>query len=229
MKKTISTVLLILSWMSYSNAQTFLDASIGTSNQDQGSFNLGFRKQFSEGIRAGIEFQTSSVRYRFIGAKVIDEGISTTLSIPLAFRLYEFQKLRLDFYSRVGLRYQSVANRFATENKLEDNTSFGFNFEPGLQISIAVSEKLNIQSGVTLPNLFELNPQFIYENIATNMFAGLGYRLSEKSILILKANTGPAAGASGDSQKFNWGGQAGIRFSIGNPQNSSSLRLDPTF
>lgn len=211
------------------NAQTHVDVGVGTSNQDRGLLNLAVRKQFSEKIRAGIELQSSSVKYRFIGAKVIDEGIAATLSIPAAFRLYEFQKLRLDFYSRVGLRYQSVDNSFATENKLEDNTSLGFIFEPGLQISIVVSEKLNIQSGITLPNLFEFNPEFIYENITTNLFAGLGYKVAEKSILMLKANAGPAAGASGDSQKFNWGVQAGIRFSLGKAQNASALRLDPTF
>ncbi|NBB22011.1 hypothetical protein GVN20_21825 [Runella sp. CRIBMP] len=229
MKIILLTVTIALAGVCTANAQTSLDGSIGTSNQDKVSLNLALRKQFSEKFRAGIELQTSSVRYRFIGAKVIDEGLSTTLSFPFSIRFYEYQKLRLDFYSRVGVRFQGIDKNLATEKVLKDNTSVGLHLEPGLQVSLAFSEKINLQSGVTLPNLFELKPQFIFENNITNIFANVGYQLSQKSILMLKVNAGPAAGASGDSQKFNWSLQAGLRFALNKNQKSLSPQLDPTF
>ncbi len=229
MKIILLTVTIALAGVCTANAQTSLDGSIGTSNQDKVSLNLALRKQFSEKFRAGIELQTSSVRYRFIGAKVIDEGLSSTLSFPFSIRFYEYQKLRLDFYSRVGVRFQGIDKNLATEKVLKDNTSVGLHLEPGLQVSLALSEKINLQSGVTLPNLFELKPQFIFENNVTNIFANVGYQLSQKSILMLKVNAGPAAGASGDSQKFNWSLQAGLRFALNKIQKSLSPQLDPTF
>ncbi len=231
MKKSIVTLAVSISCLfaQFANAQTFIDVGIGLSNQDRGALNLAFRKQFSEKFRAGVELQSSSVRYRFIGAKVIDEGLSTSFSIPFSIRVYEFEKLRLDYYSRLGVRFQNVSQTFADENKLQANNSFGVNAELGLQVSLALSEKLNIQSGVTLPNLFEVNPQFIYENNVTNLFVGTAYKLSEKSTFMFRANAGPSAGANGDSQKFNWGLQAGLRFSLNGSQNASNLRLDPSY
>ena len=213
----------------FANAQTHLDVGVGLSNQDNGLLNIAVRKQFSEKFRAGIELQSGLVNYRFIGAKVIDEGVSTSLSIPFSVKIYEFEKLRLDYYTRVGVRFQNVEQSFADERQLQANSSFGLNAELGLQVSLALTEKLNIQSGVTLPNLFEINPEFIYENNVTNLFAGVGYKLSEKSTFMFRANAGPAAGASGDSQKFIWGLQAGLRFSFKGNQNASTLRLDPLY
>ncbi|TAE82083.1 MAG: hypothetical protein EAY81_09310 [Bacteroidetes bacterium] len=231
MKKLIVTLAVSITCLfaQIVNAQSMIDAGIGLSNQDNGLLNIALRKQFSEKFRAGVELQTGSVKYRFIGAKVIDEGFSTSFSIPFSVRVYEFEKLRLDYYTRMGVRFQNVSQSFADEKKLQANNSFGLNAELGLQVSLALSEKLNIQSGVTLPNLFEVNPEFIYENNVTNLFAGVAYKLSEKSTFMFRANAGPSAGANGDSQKFNWGLQAGLRFSLNGSQNASTLRLDPLY
>ncbi len=231
MKKLIVTLAVSITCLfaQNANAQTHLDIGIGLSNQDNALLNIAVRKQFSEKFRAGIELQSGAVNYRFIGAKVIDKGLSTSLSLPFSVRLYEFEKLRLDYYTRLGVRFQNVDQSFANEKKLDANTSLGVNAELGLQVSLALTEKLNIQSGVTLPNLFEINPEFIYENNVTNLFAGLGYKLSEKSTFMFRANAGGAAGAAGDSQKFVWGLQAGVRFSFNANQNASTLRLDPLY
>ncbi|SMG49214.1 hypothetical protein SAMN05661096_03582 [Marivirga sericea] len=231
MKNLILTLAVSISCLfaQLASAQTHLDVGVGLSNQDNGLLSIAVRKAFSEKFRAGIELQSGLVNYRFIGAKVIDEGVSTSISIPFSVRLYEFKKLRLDYYTRVGVRFQSVDQSFADENKLQANTSFGLNAELGLQVSLALTEKLNVQSGVTLPNLFEIDPEFIYENNVTNLFAGVGYQLSEKLTFMLRANAGPAAGASGDSQKFIWGLQTGLRFSLKGNQNTSALRLDPLY
>ena len=211
-------------------AQTFADFSVGTSKQDQLFLNLALRKQFSDKFRGGIEIQTSAVNYRFIGAKVIDEGNSTSISLPSSFKLYQQNKLRLDFYSRFGVRFQSVDDTYAQEKVLQESSSVGFNAELGLLVTLLLSDKCNIQSGFTLPNVFEVIPEFIYENNVTNLFANIGYRLSDKSTFVFKANAGPAAGASGDSQKFVYGLQAGLRFAFGkSATNNSALRIDPTY
>lgn len=210
-------------------AQTFLDATIGTGKQDNISLNLAARKQFSDQFRAGIELQVGSSDYRFIGAKRIDEGISTTLSLPTSIRLYAIDKMRLDFYSRVGLRYQVVSSSYEVEEDLEDNASWGFNIEPGLSVTYMLTDKLNIQSGVTLPNFFEVTPTFNYENNITNLFMNVGYQVSEGSTLIFKSNTGPAAGSDGNSQKYTWSVQAGFRFTLNGKGSKAALMMDPTF
>jgi hypothetical protein len=231
MKKSILMLAVGISCLfaEHVNAQSYIDVGVGLSNQDNGLLNLAVRKQFSEKFRAGIELQSGIVKYRFIGAKVIDEGLSTSFSIPFSIRLYEFEKLRLDYYTRIGVRFQNVSQSFADNKQLEASSSFGVNAELGLQISLALTEKTNVQGGVTLPNLFEINPQFIFENSVSNLFVGVGYKLSEKSTFMFKVNAGSAAGADGDSQKFNWGLQAGLRFSFKGNQSASTLRLDPLY
>lgn len=205
------------------------DLAIGSSNQDQAFVNVALRKQFSEKFRAGIEVQTSLVSYRFIGAKVIDEGVSSSINIPFSVRLYNQEKVRLDFYTKVGVRFQGVSTDYEREKDLQANRSVGVNFEPGLLVSFALSEKLNLQSGFTLPAIFEISPEFIFENNITNLFAHVGYRLTDRSLLMIKAGTGPAAGASGDAQKYSWSVQGGIRFLLGKNHSAASFITEPSY
>lgn len=229
MKKSILLFTCFIASCMALRAQTFTDITVGVSNQDRVSLNLAVRKQFSDRFRAGIELQSSIVDYRFIGAKLIDRGNSTTISLPSSLRLYQTDKIRLDFYSRIGVRFQNVEENYAKEKLLQDNSSVGFNVEPGLAVTVLFSDKFNIQSGFTLPNVFEISPEFLYENNATNIFANLGYKVSDKTTFIFKANAGPAAGANGDSQKFNWAFQTGLRFAFGKGDTAKALMIDPTY
>ncbi len=227
-KKIFFTALLCL-FLFELKAQNMFDATVGTSNQDQVFVNLALRRQFSEKFRLGVDVHSGLVNYRFIGAKVIDEGVSTSINIPLMLRIHQRDRLRLDFYNKVGLRFQSVSSDYEQDKDLQASSSVGVSFEPGLLATFALSEKLSIQSGVTLPNLFEISPEFIYENNVTNLVANVGYKLSDTSLLMLKAGTGPAAGADGDSQKYTWSVQVGLRFLLGKNHPEASLITEPSF
>jgi len=229
MKKVILIILIAISAHSYLSAQTYVDVSTGISNRDNGLLNVSIKKQFTEKFRAGIEFQTGNIDYRFIGGKLIENGTATSVSIPVTWRIFEDDRVRLDLYSRAGIRLQSVPSSDAEAFLLEDNSSFAYFFEPGLMVSMPLSERLNVQGGFTLPLIFESSPVGLFENNVTNLFVNTGYKLSEKSILLFKANTGPAAGASGDSQKYTWSLQAGLRFLIGGKVQKSSLIIDPSY
>ena len=227
MKKTLLIISLCFA-LHQIQAQSLTDITFGTSKQDQAFVNLAYRYQFSDSFRAGIELETGLVNYRFIGAKLIDEGVSTTVSLPTLLRLYERDNFRLDLYSRLGVRFQNVSSDYEQEETLQANSSFGFIAEPGLAVTYLLSERLSLQSGVTLPLIFEASPEFLFENNVTNLFANLGYQLTEKSVFLLKANTGPAAGAGGDSQKYVWSVQAGLRFSFGD-SNRTNIIPEPSF
>jgi len=229
MKKIILFLIISASSASWLKAQTYLDLSTGTSNRDQVLFNASIKKQFNEKFRAGIEIQTGLVDYRFIGAKLIEEGNSTSISVPLLWKLFDDDRIRLNFYSRAGVRIQSVSSNYATEQLLEDNSSFGYFIEPGLMVSLPLTEKFNLQSGFTLPVIIESSPVGLFENNVTNLFATTAYQLSNKSILLFKANTGPAAGADGDSQKYTWSFQLGLRFLLKGESNRSALVIEPSY
>lgn len=229
MKKIITVITFMLAGFCVVNAQMMADFTIGTSKQDKAFVNIAFRKQFSDKFRAGVELQTGAVNYRFISSKRISEGISNTLSFPASLRIYQKEKLRLDFYTRIGLRFQSVSSHNQLKNKLESNSSTGFNFEPGLVATLLLSDQLNVQSGFTLPNVFEVSPTFVFENNVTNLFLNINKRVSEKSIFLVKFNAGPAAGADGDTQKFIWSVQAGLRLSVGKSNAKNNLIPDPSF
>lgn len=208
-------------------AQSTFDISAGSSNSDYFFSTLAYRKQLANSLRIGIEVQAGAVRYRFIEAKPIREGYFTSVSVPMLIRLYERDKVRLDIYFRLGLRFQGVIDPDGNDKRDQKLTSTAFNAEPGLVITIPIHDRLMLHSGVTIPNVFELRPSFLYENNVSAILGGLAYQTSRKHVLFLKGLAGPAVGADGDSQKFLWSIQAGIRVPIG--QSSNALVLEPSF
>ncbi len=228
-KNTLPTIAFLLLLTSYSHGQNLIDFSIGSSNADHVLGTVAYRTQISERFRLGIEAQIGSVRYRFIEAKPIREGYSTMISVPVLYKLYETDHIRLDLYSRLGIRFQGVID--PDENDIRDETlsSTALHIEAGLVVSVPLSKKWMLQSGITIPNTFELDPQFLFENNTSAITTGFAYNASENKVLILKALAGSSAGADGDSQKFSWSVQVGIRFLIGKKINHSSLVLEPSF
>ncbi len=213
----------------HGQAQTLLDVSAGSSSQDYFFTTLAFRRQFSDRFRLGLEAQLGTVRYRFIGARPIREGYSLALGVPLLYRLYQSEHIRLDLYTRVGVRFQGVIDPDGNDRRDQVLASTGVHFEPGLVVSAPLSERLTLHGGVTLPNVFEISPQFLFENNATALSAGLAYRSDARRVLFVKANTGPAAGADGDSQKYTWSVQAGIRWVVGKQTAGKPLLLEPAY
>jgi hypothetical protein len=229
--KTISIgilALVILFCTQQVSAQSMVDVSVGTSLQDNYFTTAAYRYQVSDKFRIGLEGQFGSTKYRLMQAKAITRGSASTISIPLTLRLYEKEQLRLDLYTKVGMRFQTLSDPTAKEVKDSLDASTAFIFEAGLLVTAKLSEKLNFQSGVTFPVAFQTSPTAIFENVYPGMLhAGLNYKTSEKSILFAKTLIGGAVGGNGDTQKLGWSVQGGVRFSFG--QKPAASFVEPTF
>jgi hypothetical protein len=230
-KKVIAQGLIVLSILLFADriaAQSMVDISVGTSHQDNFFTNIAYRYQVSEKFRIGFEAQYGAPKYRFVEAKPIREGYSGTISIPLTLRLYEKEQIRLDFYTKVGMRFQGILDPDKNDKRDSILNSTAFAFEPGLLVTVMVNEKLNFQSGVTFPVLFQTSPSSIFENVYPGMIhLGVNYKSSEKRTVFVKTLFGGATGGDGDTQKFGWSLQAGLRFNFG--QKPSSSFVEPSF
>ncbi len=204
-------------------AQSLLDVSFGSSQQDNLAFQVAFRKQISSTFRAGVQVQYGMPNYRFISAITFEDmGYSTTVSVPMTFRINDEEGFQLNLVVNPGIRLQGV-EQSETNNINGDYRSTAISFEPGLLVNIPSGEKVNFQSGITFPILYEIDPEALFENQTTLLHAGMSYRASDRSIAFIRTNMGSAWGASGDSQKFLWSAQIGIRLVLSknsNPFNS---------
>ena len=210
------------------SAQSMLDVSVGTSLQDNFFTTAAYRYQVSDKFRIGLEAQFGATKYRLMQAKAITRGNVSTISVPLTLRLYEKEQLRLDFYAKVGMRFQSLSDPTAQEIKDSLDNSTAFVFEGGLLVTVKLSEKLNMQSGVTFPVAFQTSPSPIFENVYPGMLhLGFNYKSSAKSTLFAKSLVGGAVGGNGDTQKLGWSFQGGMRFNFG--QKSTPSFVEPTF
>jgi hypothetical protein len=210
------------------SAQSMIDVSVGTSHQDNFFTNLAYRYAVSDKFRIGAEFQYGTPKYRLIEAKPIREGYAATFAVPLTLRMYEKDQIRMDFYAKAGLRFQGVLD--PDKNDIRDSTltSTALNFEAGLLLTVKVNEKLNLQSGVTFPVFYQFSPSAIFENVYPGMLhLGGNYMISEKSTVFVKTAFGAALGGSGDTQKFGWSHQIGVRFNLGERPNSNFV--EPSF
>jgi hypothetical protein len=211
-----------------SKAQSMFDTSVGTSHQDNFFTNLAYRYQVGEKFRIGLEAQYGAVKYRMIDAKPITEGYSSTVSIPLTIRLYEKEKIRLDFYNKLGMRFQGILDPDNNDKRDSLLNSKAFVFEPGLLISVNLSEKLDLQSGFTVPVLFQTTPSSLFENVYPGLLhLGLSYKYSDRTTLFAKTMAGGATGGDGDTQKFGWAIQAGFRLNLSG--RSIPSFVEPTF
>jgi hypothetical protein len=74
-----------------------------------------------------------------------------------------------------------------------------------------------------------VRPSAIFENNSTTIHANLGYQASQRSVLFAKTLIGPAVGASGDSQKFVWSAQLGLRLKFGSSSKGNTLLMEPSY
>jgi hypothetical protein len=211
-------------------AQSLIDIGFGASTQDNYFTNISYRHQVSNNFRIGIEAQVSSPKYRFINAKLFTKGYATSIHIPLTFKITEQEKIRLDGYVRPGVRFQGVLDPDKNDKRDSILNSTAIMFDAGLLVNIKLTEKLNLNSGVSFPTGFQIAPSTLFEYFgAANFHGGLSYAASTKTILFAKGMTGPALGANGDTYKYFWSLQAGIRLSLGNKQKGNPLLLEPSF
>jgi hypothetical protein len=220
--------LVILCSVQKVSGQSMLDVSVGTSLQDNFFTTAAYRYQVSDKFRIGLEAQFGSTQYRLMQAKAVTRGNASTFSVPLTLRLYEKEQLRLDFYTKVGMRFQSLSEPTAKEVTDSLDKSTAFVFEGGLLVTVKLSEKLNLQSGVTFPVAFQTSPSAIFENVYPGMLhLGFNYKTTEKSTIFAKSLVGGSVGGSGDTQKLGWSLQGGVRFNFG--QKTTPTFVEPTF
>lgn len=232
-RKIISTTwlaILALLFIQNASAQSIVDISGGASSMDNYFTNLSYRRQVSDNFRIGFELQYGSPKYRFVEAKPFEKGYAWSLSVPLSFKLAEQERIRLDGFVRPGFRFQGIID--PDNNGIEDSllNSRAVLFEAGLLVNVKLTEKLNLSSGVLLPTAFEIAPTSLFEYMGTpNFTGGLSYLASPKTIVFIKGITGPAFGASGDTYKYIWSVQAGVRFVFGKKTTTKSLLIEPSF
>jgi hypothetical protein len=220
LNQLITGILIILgSFFIY--GQSVIDIGVGISQQDDFAVQATYRNQFTERFRAGIQIQYGLPNYRFVSAITFqDKGYSSSISIPLTFRLNNGERIQLSLFIKPGLRFQGIID--PDENNAADSLfrSSAVTFEPGLLLNFPVGEKLSFQSGITFPIFYEVKPTTLFENQATLIHGGLNYAAKNNMQAFLKMNMGPAFGASGDTQKFLWSAQVGLRLVFGNKKNS---------
>ena len=232
MKKNLTICAALLTALTFqkAQAQSMVDVGFGASTMDRYYTNLAYRYQVNENLRVGLETQFSSPKYRFVEAKPFEKGYATTISIPLSFKITEQDRIRLDGFVRPGFRFQGIID--PDNNGIEDSllNSRAVLFEAGLLVNVKLTEKLNLSSGILLPAAFEIAPTSLFEYMGTpNFTAGLSYLASPKTIVFFKEVTGPAFGASGDTYKYIWSVQAGVRFAFGKNTTTKSLLIEPSF
>ncbi len=227
--KTCGIILSTL-FIQHATAQSIVDVGVGVSNMDRYSTNLAYRHQINDNFRVGFEIQYGSPKYRFVEAKPFEKGYAWSLNLPLSFKIAEQDRIRLDGFFRPGFRFQGIID--PDNNGIEDSllNSRAVLFEAGLLVNVKLTEKLNLSSGVLLPTAFEIAPTSLFEYMGTpNFTGGLSYLASPKTIVFVKGITGPAFGASGDTYKYFWSAQAGVRFALGKNPTTKSLLLEPSF
>jgi hypothetical protein len=232
MKITLTTCVVLLTALTFqkAEAQSMVDVGFGASTMDRYYTNLAYRYQVNDNLRIGLETQFSSPEYRFVEAKPFEKGYATTISIPLSFKITEQDRIRLDGFVRPGFRFQGIID--PDNNGIEDSlfNSRSVLFEAGLLVNVKLTEKLNLSSGILLPAAFEIAPTSLFEYMGTPIFTGgLSYLASPKTIVFIKGVTGPAFGASGDTYKYIWSVQTGVRFAFGKNTTTKSLLIEPSF
>ncbi len=197
------------------SGQTLLDLGLGTSQQDRWASQLTLRRNFSPQFRAGLEVQFASPRNRFIEARPIDRGYAFHLALPLTYQIYQRETLQLFAFLKPSWRRQGIIDPDGNDQRDSLLRSTALAIEPGLFVNLLLGERLQAQSGVTFPTVFEIDPSQLFENQTTLIHAGLAYRSGARTQWFLNTNCGPAFGASGDSQKFLWSAQVGWRLALG--------------
>lgn len=213
---TVSRLLLMLLFSSISAAsfgQAFLDLSAGASFQDNFNMQFAIRKQFSPKFQGGFEFQYGNPKYRFVETKVMREGYAYSISLPTSILLSQEERIDLYGIARLGARFQGIIDPDGNDMRDSLLSSTAIVGEFGLISCFEVSEKIALQGGATYQLAYEISPQSLSEYGWLKLHFGGALNLN-KSTVFLHTNIGNAFGASGDTYKYIWSTEIGIRFSL---------------
>lgn len=195
-----------------------LDMTYGSSKADYGFAMLRLSRQVSDRWRVGASYQFSDYRYRFIDARQVSDGFAGTLRLSGVVRLSETGGLRLDGFLHAGHRYIGLGTDAPQVFNYDFEPGHALILEPGLVVTLRASEAWNFHSGVNMHMAWQVAPEPLFEQFpSAHLLAGGSYRLKPRWTLFLTSQTGPMSGASGDTEKFFWQAQAGLRYAIGTP------------
>lgn len=211
--KRICLLAILLSTTSLS-AQNILDVSVGASFQDDANAQIAFRRQLSDKFQMGLEFQYGFAKYRFIETNAIREGYAITASLPFSYRLATEERIQLYGIGRLGARFQGIIDPDGNDMRDSILNSNGLVAEAGLISSFSVGENSRMQGGISFPMAFERSPLAIQEYTWVKLHLGAA-RSWNNTTLFTHGNIGSAFGASGDTYKYIWSVEAGIRFNFG--------------
>lgn len=201
------------------SAQWSVDIQGGSSKQDYQNWILRGTIQLSERTTVSIESKNSDYRYRFIDARRVERGYSGQLSLSLAYRLHETEHLRLEGFLKPGIRYINFNEDDPQPFEFYSfSDSYALTFQPGLIVSIKSTDKLWLHTGINLFTSFQISPATLYEQFPSSLLlAGFSQQLGEQWVLFSNNMAGPASGASGDTEKFYWETNLGLRWCFGKP------------
>ncbi|TAE44778.1 MAG: hypothetical protein EAZ89_21525 [Bacteroidetes bacterium] len=219
----LAAFLLLLSAALSTSAQSLLiDVSAGRSRSDDAYARIALRSQLSPRVRLGLEVQTGSARYRFIGAKPFTDGQVLSLRIPVSVKFYESETFEANFFLSPGYRRLTKSGE---QGPLASSTSTAVSLEPGIMTRIGLTERLSFHSGFSVPMVYEIRPERLFENELTLIQTGLSYRVGTRALLFARVPFGGAYGADGDAEKYFWATEIGFRFALGGDLKNASLEF----
>lgn len=198
-------------------AQVGLDFEIGTSKSDAVLGQANLFVQPNQAWRFGATLGVGSLQYRFVDARAVNHGSVWLAGLFGSGRLAENDRLRLDAYAKVS--YRRIQPDLTDPGDIQNysfSNSDGLVIDPGLLATIKLNESFRLFTGINLHSVYQLTPELINEQgISGYLLAGGSVKLSPRSILFIRATTGPTFGAGGDTEKYFWQLHAGIRFTFG--------------
>ncbi|MEL6651639.1 MAG: hypothetical protein AAFQ87_12635 [Bacteroidota bacterium] len=213
----------IFLWLSFATSTVWgqsIQLQLGRSNQDNFFVKAGYMHSFGERFSVGLEGQYGQHRYRFIGAKAIPEGNVSWVGVPIRYQAFVNDAIRLDLYLRSRLRFTSST----TDAVVLRSTAL--EFDPALIISLPINSQWEVQSGLILKTILEVEPNVLLEQqVSSLLLLGLNYAPSDRLALSLQGQAGPTSGAGGDTMKFYSFLQLGLAYSFGERSALSQFML----
>lgn len=198
--------------------QASIQFNYGASKADYNFWTLSVSHELGSKIRVGLEFEASDYRYRFIDARAVSNGFAGTGRLLFMGKLAESELLRLDFFVKPGLRFIQAPDDpedFDFPTNYNFQNSFALTLDPGFLIQIKALDRLNFHTGMNLHTALQVDPEALLERFpATIVLAGASFAFKDRWVLFSNNMFGPAAGASGDTEKFFWSTSIGVRFSF---------------
>ncbi|MCI4667756.1 MAG: hypothetical protein MRZ79_06310 [Bacteroidia bacterium] len=219
----------VICWLSGSLfGQNLIDLEVGVSKSDQVFGRLSYTFQFKKPVRLGFRLGTGDIQYRFVDARNVDNGTVLSGEILSQFRLSDNGDLSLYGFFNLGLRFiQLNAERPSEITNYAFQNSQAVTLDPGIVVHIKASETFNVFSGINMHMAIQYDPSVILEQQPSGyLLFGASLKTTKRSLVFVSSKIGSTYGAGGDTEKFFWSLQAGVRFSL---NSSAPINTIPNF